>query len=126
MPSRNPIINKAQIEIEACDETIIIESNEEIVNKLELEVIKTAGCNITAVGNQISYCVSVKNESGVDLYDLLFKDEMDPHTSYVAGSFEVDGQPRTPTVQGHTISYMIAELEDDETITICFRVRVDS
>ena len=126
MASKNPIINKSQIEIEACDETIIIESNEEIVNKLQLEVIKTADCKVTAVGNHIKYCISVKNESGVDLYDLLFKDDIDPHTSYVAGSFEVDGHPKTPTVQGHEITYKIAQLEDDEKIIICFRVKVDS
>ena len=120
------IINRAQIEIEACDETITVQSNSEIVNKLQLEVAKTAGCNITAVGNQVSYCVRVTNDSGVDLFDLLFRDMIDPHTSFVAGSFTVDGQPRTPTVQGHTITYNIPELRDDETINICFHVRVDS
>ena len=120
------IINRSQIEIEACDETIVVESNDEIVHKLQLEVVKTAGCNITAVGNQISYCVRVTNDSGVDLYDLLFRDIIDPHTSFVAGSFTVDGQHRTPTVQGHTITYDIPELRDGETINICFRVRVDS
>ena len=126
MASKHPIVNQAQIEIEACDETLIVESNEVTVEKLQLEVIKTAGCNITAVGSQIRYCVSITNESGVDLFDLLFKDEIDPHTSYVAGSFEVDGHPRTPTVHGHTITYLIPELKDDETIVICFRVRVNS
>ena len=126
MPSPNPIINKSQVEIEACDETIIIESNTATVNKLRLEVVKTAGCNITAVGHNISYCVAIKNESGVDLQDLVFKDNIDPHTSYVTGSFEVNGQTRTPQVQGHEITYQIDEIEDDETVTICFRVRVDS
>ena len=122
----NPIVNKALIEVEACDETITVESNEEIVHRLQLEVVKTAGCNITAVGNQIRYCVSVKNETGEDLHDLLFKDTIDPHTSYVVGSFEVDGHPQTPTVSGHTITFLIHELKDDETINICFRVRVNS
>ena len=126
MPSKNPIINKAQIEIEACDETIIVKSNEKIVNKLQLEVIKTAGCNITAVGHHIRYCISVKNKSDVDLHDLLFRDTIDPHTSYVAGSFTVNGHQATPAVHGHTITYTIAKLKDGETVTICFRVRVDS
>ena len=122
----NQITNKSQIEIEACDETIVIESNETTVHKLVLDIVKTAGCNVTAVGHHISYCVSIKNESEVDLHDLLFKDVIDATTSYVTGSFEVNGTPETPTVVGHTITYMIADLEDDETITICFRVRVDS
>ena len=126
MASNNEIINKAQIEIEACGETITVESNEETVRKLHLEIHKTAGCNITAVGHHIRYCISVKNESGVDLHDLLFKDTIDSHTSYVTGSFTVNGTPRTPTVLGHTITYEISEIEDDDTVNICFRVLVDS
>ena len=126
MATEKKIINKSKIEIEACDETIIVESNEVTVHKLHLNVVKTAACNITVIGHQIKYCVSVKNESGVDLSNLLFKDTIDPHTSYVPGSFEVDGHPKTPTVQGHTISYKIPELKDGKTTNICFRVKVDS
>ena len=126
MPTKTPIINKSQIEIEACDEKIVIASNEEVVHKLHLEVIKTAGCNITAVGHHIKYCVSVKNESNVDLYDLLFKDTIAPHTSYVTGSFRVDGQPKTPIVQGNTLTYKILELKNNKTVKICFAVKVDS
>ena len=126
MATEKQITNKSQIEIEACDETIVVESNETTIHKLHLEVVKTAACNITAVGHHIRYCVSVKNESGVDLEDLLFKDILDPHTSYVPESFEVDGIRRTPTVANNTITYVIPELKDDETINICFRVRVDS
>ena len=122
----NLITNKSQIELEACDETIVVESNEETVRKLVLEVVKTAGCTVVAVGHDIRYCVSVKNESGIDLYDLLFKDVIDASTSYVSGSFTVNGDPETPTVAGRTITYMIPELKDDETITICFRVKVES
>ena len=122
----NQITNKARIEIEACDETIVVESNEETVALLQLEVIKTANCNVTAAGHQIRYCVTIKNESGVDLDELLFKDELDPRTSYVNGSFTVNGTPATPTVANRTITYAIPRIEDDETITICFRVTVDS
>ena len=120
------ITNKAQIEIEACDETIVVESNEARVNKLHLIVVKTPGCNITAVGHHIDYCVSIKNESGVEVFDLLFKDVLDSHTSYVVGSFRVNGQPRTPEVNGQTITYLIPHLDDDQEIVICFRVTVNS
>ena len=120
------ITNKAQIEIEACDETIVVESNETEVNKLHLILVKTAGCNITAVGHHIDYCVSIKNESGVDVHDLLFKDVLDSHTSYVTGSFRVNGAPATPTVVGQTLTYLIPELEEDDEVVICFRVTVDS
>ena len=120
------ILNRSQIEIEACDETITVQSNQTTVTRLELEVVKTAGCNITAVGHHIDYCVRITNNSGVDLFDLVFRDTLDPRTSFVPGSFTVDGQPRTPTVQNNTITYDIPEIRDGETITICFRVRVDS
>ena len=118
------IINRSQIEIEACDETITVTSNETNVSVLHLEVVKTAGCNITAIGHHIDYCVRVTNNSGVDLFDLVFRDTLDPRTSFVVGSFTVDGQPRTPTVQNNTITYNIPEIRANETINICFRVRV--
>ena len=120
------ITNRSQIEIEACDETITVNSNETTVTRLNLEVHKTAGCNITAVGHHIDYCVKVTNESGADLHDLVFKDTLDPHTSFVPGSFTVNGHSATPTVHGQTITYNIHQLEDDESINICFRVRVNS
>ena len=119
------ITNKAQIEIEACDETIVIESNEETVHILKLVVTKTAGCAVTAVGHHINYCVTIRNESGVELHDLLFKDIIDSKTSYVTGSFRVNDSPATPTVVGHTITYNIPSLDDDDTVRICFRVSVD-
>ena len=118
------IINRAQIEIEACDETIAVTSNETNVTVLQLEVVKTAGCNVTAVGHHIDYCVRVTNSSGVDLHDLVFKDTVAPHTSYVVGSFTVNGQPRTPTVHNNAITFNIPELGANHTINICFRVKV--
>ena len=120
------ILNRSQIEIEACDETITVQSNETNVSILRLSVVKTAGCNISAVGHHIDYCVRITNDSGVDLHDLVFRDTLDPRTSFVPGSFTVDGQQRAPIIQGHTIIYNIPEIRDGETITICFRVRVDS
>jgi len=122
------ITNRAQIEIEACDETIVVESNEATVNKLRLTVVKNAGCNITAVGHHVDYWVRVINESGVDVHDLLFKDVLDSHTSYVTGSFRVNGSPATPTVVGQTLTYLIPELgdDDDNEVVICFRVTVNS
>ena len=122
----NEILNKSTVEIVACDETITIQSNETSVKKLELRVVKTAGCNITAVGHHINYCVSIRNESGVELYDLLFRDILDPHTSFVVGSFTVGGVPRIPEFQNNQLTYMINRLDHDQTVLICFRVRVDS
>ncbi|MCL2556375.1 MAG: hypothetical protein FWE03_05115 [Firmicutes bacterium] len=85
------------------------------------------GCRYTVEGGTIRWCTRIKNESGVDLEDLTFRDVLAAGTSYVAGSFTVNGTPATPIYDpaDRKLTYHINEIEEDEEITICFRVHVN-
>jgi len=119
------IDNKSFIDIESCEEIFSLESNEAEVTKISLEIEKTPGCRYTIEGGQIRWCTRIKNNSGIDLEDLTFRDVLASGTSYVTGSFMVNGSVATPTISGQTLTYHIDELEEDEEITICFKVHVN-
>jgi uncharacterized repeat protein (TIGR01451 family) len=120
------IENQAFIDIESCEEMLTLESNEEQVTKVELEIVKTAGCRYTIAGGTIRWCTKIKNNSGIDVEDITFRDILAQGTSYVADSFTVNGAPATPTyiADMRKLTYHIAEIEEGEEITICFRAHV--
>lgn len=99
------IKNKASIEIDTCDELIHFDSNEVEAHYLDIELIKSQDCIWAIHGKNLKYCVLVRNNSGQDIYDLLFRDMLDNGVQYVPESFTVDGAQQTPIISGHELSY---------------------
>ncbi|MCL2228809.1 MAG: hypothetical protein FWC00_03190 [Firmicutes bacterium] len=125
MAAVNSIINKAELEIEGCEDAFVVESNQTEVDIVDITLTKTSGCHFAVVGGTISYCVKIENHSGEIVPDALFKDVLSSRVSYVTGSFTVDGTHETPTISGNTISYEIPELHPSPSSTmICFKVKV--
>ena len=124
MEPKKKITNIALVELELCGKKETVESNETETNIVKLIVTKEAGCKFVLAGGDIAYTVKIKNDSDIALCDLEFKDTLDNNTQFVAGSFKVNGVTKTPHVTGHTISYLIDEIEAGETITITFEVKV--
>ena len=118
------IKNFACLEIELCGTEQSIESNETEVDIINLEIKKEADCKYAFCGGTLGYTVTIKNDSDVKLEDLEFKDTLSDNTEYKAGSFKVDGAPKTPVINGKTISYKIDEIEAGEEIEITFEVKV--
>jgi uncharacterized repeat protein (TIGR01451 family) len=118
------IENQSFIDIESCEETFSLDSNKVEVIKIDLEIEKMAGCRYVAPNGEIKWCTTIKNHSGVAVEDLLFRDVLAAGTSYVAGSFTVNGTPVTPSVSGQTIIHPISKIENGETVVICFKVRL--
>jgi uncharacterized repeat protein (TIGR01451 family) len=121
-----PIINTSSIDIQSCDETITVTSAPVNVHQLKLSVTKVASCPVAVVGGTIKYCVTIKNATGVPVFGLMFRDVLDQHVSYKAGSFTVNGIPADPIITGQTITYLIHEIGNDQEVTICFKVDVNS
>jgi len=120
------IDNKSFIDIESCEEIFSLESNEATVTKISLDIEKIPGCRYTIEGGQIRWCTVIKNNSEIDLEDLTFRDVLASGTSYVTGSFTVNGTAATPIYDHATrvLTYHIEKIEEDEEITICFKVNV--
>jgi len=120
------IKNQSIVDIESCEDKIVVVSNEVEVRELQLSVVKTSLCPFAVVGGTIKFCTTIKNNTGVTIHDLVFHDELDENLSYKNGSFTVNGEEEDPIIEGQLIKYEIDQIEDDEEITICFKVMVDS
>lgn len=118
------IKNAAHVDIEGCDELITFDSNEVQAHYLNIELTKTQSCIWAIHGKNLTYCVTIKNKSTDRVTDLKFYDTLDLGVEYVPGSFRVNGEEVTPDINGRTISYIIPELALNQTITICFQVKV--
>jgi len=118
------IENKAYLDIEACDEGLTLESNEAEVYTIDIDITKEAGCRYVVPGGTIKWCTTIKNNSEIDIEDLLFRDVLAAGTSYVTGSFTVNGAHHTPTISGQTLTYHIDRIDEDDEIIICFDVNV--
>ena len=117
------IKNYASLEFELCGKQEEEHSNETEVSKIDL-IIKKYACDKVRCGSELEYTVTVKNESEVSVYDIIFEDELDEKTHYVHQSFEVDGIKETPQIDGNTLSYKIEELKEGQEIIITFKVKI--
>jgi len=120
----NIIENKAVVNIQACDKTIEVTSNQTTTRPIKLRIEKKQDCDIVLVGEDIKYTVEIENLCSTDIENLTFKDELHDCFEYVDESFRVDGETRTPEFQGNTLYYKIDELKSCEIITITFEVAV--
>jgi len=92
---------------------------------VDLEITKTPSCNYAVLGGRICYTIIATNNGDVDAIDILFSDEIPAGTTYVVGSFEVDGVPQTPMMANNTLQYPIDILAGG-SVTIKFCVKVSA
>ena len=119
--------NYSELNVETCDSEIATTTSNTVeVDVVELSIEKSASCGWTVPGGVITFCSVIDNPSETDLFDVLFKDELDPRFEYQDGSFEVDESPETPTITGNTIEFLITELKGGTSVKICFKVKVKS
>jgi uncharacterized repeat protein (TIGR01451 family) len=118
------IKNQAHIEVDGCDEVIDFISNEVESHFLNIELKKRVNCIWAIHGKNLTYCVDIINRSTAKVPDVRFRDTLDLGVQYVSGSFMVNGTPQTPSISGQTLTYLIPNLDLNQTITICFEVKV--
>jgi len=118
---KNKVINKATVELEFCDGIKIVESNTTEAQAIKLVLEKTQDCDFVLVGHKIKYTVRILNECEVELHDVIFKDILDDCVEFVEGSFEIDGEVKTPEVEEGILKFIFPVLEKEETV-ITFEV----
>jgi len=118
------INNKAVVNLEACDRTIEVTSNEVTTKPIKLRLEKKQDCDIVLVGGRVLFTVEIENQCSTDVHDLTFKDKLHDCLSYVEGSFKVNDVPHHPEFEDDTLKYEIEELKSCETLTITFEVIV--
>ncbi|MCL2755603.1 MAG: DUF11 domain-containing protein [Firmicutes bacterium] len=98
-------------------------SNQAQVEIIDLDITKTT-CPYALKGRDICYTVIVSNNSDVDMFGILFSDELDENLTYVPGSFEVDGDPQTPMMFENIIQYPL-DVQAGGYMTIKFCVKIN-
>lgn len=76
------------------------------------------------VGDVLNYTVTVSNISLSAYTNIPFTDIVADGATYVTDSFKVNGSAATPTINGKTLSYTIANIAALEAVTIQFQVTV--
>ena len=120
------ITNESNLDLTLCEGEITVTSNSAESEELDLTINKTVNCPYYVVGNKLTYCTTIKNNSEYNFEDLTWRDTLASRLTYVEDSFTVNGTAETPTQDGQELSYDIASLAEDETITICFQALVGS
>lgn len=78
---------------------------------LDPTITKTVDKPTASIGEILTYTITIGNESEVPITNITFSDTLPVGTSYVTGSFTVNGVSVTPSVSGSTISYQIPSIE---------------
>ncbi|MCL2631295.1 MAG: hypothetical protein FWD49_07260 [Firmicutes bacterium] len=116
--------NKAFVDIILCNDKHTAETEEIKSYIVDIEVTKTQSCPYVFRGGMLTYCTHIHNKVGIPIPNLKFYDILDNGVEYVLDSFRVNDSPATPDIDGKEISYYINELPPNDTITICFKVKV--
>lgn len=87
-------------------------------------VLKSVDKLNAAIGETLTYTVTITNPSLAEITNVAFSDAIASGAEYVAGSFKVNGTAATPTVTNSTISYTVASIASLATATIAFQAKV--
>jgi len=78
---------------------------------LDPTIAKTVDKSTASIGEILTYTITIGNESEVPINEVTFSDTLPVGTSYVTGSFTVNGISATPSISGSTISYQIPSID---------------
>ncbi len=87
-------------------------------------ILKTVDKPIASIGEDLNYTITVANLGLTTISDIDFSDAIPEGSTYVEGSFKVDGSPVTPTVESDTISYTIPSIGILGNKVITFQVHI--
>lgn len=76
------------------------------------------------IGDTLTYTVTITNLGLSAITNLPFTDAVPAGSTFVAGSFTVNGTAATPTVTGSTLTYTIPSIAALGTAAVQFQVKV--
>jgi len=109
--------NITALDFELCEEAMTVHSNEVETRIIDLKITKSASCAFAIVGGRICYTVTIETNTAIE--NVTFRDTLANELEYIAGSFEVNGTPHTPTIVGNEIQYTFNLPAGTTVITFC-------
>lgn len=93
------------------------------VNAPNLQPIKSVDKSFATVGDILTYTVVIPNNGLVDAANVIVTDTVPPETSFVPGSFIINGAPVLGTDLNTGVN--IGDITTDGSVTVTFQVIVD-
>lgn len=87
-------------------------------------LLKSVDKLTASIGDTLTYTITVTNVGLNTLTNLPFTDVVPTGTTFVTGSFAVNGTAATPTVTNNTLTYTIPSIAALGTANIQFQVKV--
>ena len=121
--------NQSFLDLELCNGAVSAESNIIETEIIDLQIEKEASCAYAIVGGRICYTVTVTNNSDHSFDDsglgmLTFRDVLASNVRYIDGTFQIDGNDATPTIDADNVMTYTFEIPPHESVVITFCVRV--
>lgn len=121
--NRDSLKNKAEFDFDLCGKKHAV-VNEAELEKIKVELKQDQSCDFCVKGDDIEYRITIENDSGKDLHDCVFKDELPCDSEFIRNSFKVNGKREDPEVKNGNLFYRIRELKKHEKIVITFEVKI--
>lgn len=87
-------------------------------------VLKAVDKLTASIGDTLTYTVTITNVGLSQLTNLPFTDVLPNGSTFVAGSFTVNGSAATPTLTTNTLTYTIPSIAALGTASVQFQVKV--
>ena len=117
------IENKSSMELEICGKKKTIHSNTVHAHTVNVEITKSQDCDLVFVGEEIMYHSVLKNHSGMDIENVIFRDRIPHGTDFVEGSLKIVGATGHTTFHNREISVKIEKLHARKDASISFKVK---
>lgn len=99
--------------------------NAEILNVVIQKLQNGTASNIfVQSGDTITYTVNITNNTGLPILASIFTDTLPVGTTYVVGSFKVNGSITAPIVVGNLLTYTIVSIAASATVALEFKALV--
>lgn len=121
MPVITSLSNTANVEYNG---TSVASNAADTLLLLDPTISKTVDKATASVGEIVTYTVTISNPSEVSMSNLAFTDSLPAGITYLAGSFEVNGSPATPTVSGNNLTYNIPAIGAGQSVVLTFQATV--
>ena len=117
-------VNRAELDIFDCDEVVTIRSNPVVTRKVSVTLEKCQSKRCVVEGDKQHYTVKIKNCSGFDLENAIFKDFIPNGMQFIQGSFKVNGRCENPCINGRVLEFKLCRVPNNENVIVEFDMEV--
>jgi|GEM_PF-2389494 len=118
--------NRAFLNFELCGQRRTIQTNPVVVHPFDIEFEKFGpACGHIINGENVSFRISMRNNSQVNLRNVDFRDPLPHGLVYVPHTFRVNGRREHPTINHGAIEFRLQHFQAGTEVNITFETRFE-